>query len=286
MGEKEREVQLLRKQLQVRELDLARLKLTSLREAPIQSGISETVSQPTAAVDDYAGKLSFKSTEHPLVESIITLTRGDIFTSQGISGDGIPTCLVKESDEKVTVPKITSHPSITKVTTLQVPSEQQGLMTTTADLLTSEHVAAPTSNLLKSQHVYVPTSNPFQRDGNVTEPTQFAVSLAQSSVTNRVPYGSQTQLGNFEGTQSLKEINKQGLTSQIQSTQQVTKLSTSLSDTLFTSRLISSVGTVNHGKLTAEGQTYSSHRGKAPPIDSFTAEDIRITFDDWLPILE
>ena len=52
--------------------------------------------------------------------------------------------------------------------------------------------------------LYVPTSNPFQRGGSVTEPTQFAVSLAQSSVTNRVPYGSQTQLGNFEGTQVTK----------------------------------------------------------------------------------
>ena len=83
MAEKEREVQLLRKQLQVRELELARLTLTSLREAPIQSGISETISQPTAAVDDYAGELSFKSTEHPLVESTITSTRGDIFISQG-----------------------------------------------------------------------------------------------------------------------------------------------------------------------------------------------------------
>ena len=57
----------------------------------------------------------------------------------------------------------------------------------------------------------------------------------------------------LKGLKSLKEINKQGLTSQIQSTQQVTKLSTSLSDTLFTSRPISSVGTVSHGKLTAEG---------------------------------
>ena len=54
-------------------------------------------------------------------------------------GDGIP-----EGDEKVTVPNTTSHPSITEVTTLQVPSEQQGLMTTTADLLTSKHVATPT----------------------------------------------------------------------------------------------------------------------------------------------
>ena len=27
-------------------------------------------------------------------------------------------------------------------------------------------------------------------------------------------------------------------------------------------------------------------RGKAPPIDEFTGEDNRVTFDDWLPILE
>ena len=70
------------------------------------------------------------------------------------------------------------------------------------------------------------------KDGNVTELTQLTVSLTQPPVTNRVPYESQTQLDNFKGTQSLKEINKQGLTSQIQSTQQITKLSTSLSDTL------------------------------------------------------
>ena len=61
---------------------------------------------------------------------------------------------------------------------------------------------------------------------------------------------------------------------------------TSLSDTLYVSRPISSVGTVDHGKLTADGHAYIPRRGKAPPIDPFTAEDIGITFDDWLPILE
>ena len=95
----------------------------------------------------------------------------------------------------------------------------------------------------------------------------------------------QAQLGNLGGTQLLEPINNQGLTSQIRSNQQVTKLSTPLSDTLLTSRPISSIGTVHHGKLTAEGQTYTSRHGKEPPIDPFTPENIRITFDDWLPIL-
>ena len=210
-----------------------------------------------------------------------------------ISREGIPTCLVQEGesgDKKVVVPEISSHPLITKVTKLQVPSNQQGhaftTTTTTADLLTTKYVDVPTSNLLKSQF-HVPTSNPFQDVDNATGPTHITVStLTQPSLTSTVPHGSQAQPGNLGGTQLLKPINNQGLTSQIQSNQQVTKLSTSLSDTLLTSRPISSIGMVNHGKLTAEGQTYISRRGKAPPIDPFTAENIRITFDDWLPILE
>ena len=63
-------------------------------------------------------------------------------------------------------------------------------------------------------------------------------------------------------------------------------MSTSLSDTLYVSRPISSVGTVEQGKLNADGHAYIPRRGKAPPIGPFTAEDIGITFDDWLPILE
>ena len=63
-------------------------------------------------------------------------------------------------------------------------------------------------------------------------------------------------------------------------------MSTSLSDILDVSRPISSVGIVHHGKLTTDGHAYIPQCGKAPPLDSFTAEDIRIMFDDWLPILE
>ena len=112
--------------------------------------------------------------------------------------------------------------------------------------------------------------------------------LTQPTLISKIPHvhGGQAQLDSLEGTQSLEQINKQSLTSQIQSDQQVTKLSASLSDILPTSRPISSIGIVNQGKLTAEGQTYTSRRGKAPPIDPYTAEDVRITFDDWLPILE
>ena len=73
---------------------------------------------------------------------------------------------------------------------------------------------------------------------------------------------------------------------QDQSNQQVTNLSTSLSDTLHVSKPISSVGIVDHGRLTADGHAYTPRCEKAPPIDPFTAEDIKITFDDWLPVLE
>ena len=120
-----------------------------------------------------------------------------------LSKEGIPTCLVQKGDsgdKKIVVPEISSHPLITKVTTLQVPSKQQGhvLTTITADLLTTKHVDVPTSNLLKSQ-VYAPTSNPFQEVGNVTGPTHMTVStLTQPSLTSIVPHGSQAQLAILE----------------------------------------------------------------------------------------
>ena len=63
-------------------------------------------------------------------------------------------------------------------------------------------------------------------------------------------------------------------------------MSAPLSDALYISRPICSIGTVDRGKLTADSHAYIPRRGKAPPIDPFTAEDIGITFDNWLPILE
>ena len=69
-------------------------------------------------------------------------------------------------------------------------------------------------------------------------------------------------------------------------------MSTSLSDALFIASYISrpicicSVGTADHGKLTADSHACIPRCGKAPPVDPFTAVDIGITFDDWLPILK
>ena len=63
--------------------------------------------------------------------------------------------------------------------------------------------------------------------------------------------------------------------------QQVTCVSSSLSNALSTSRPISSVGI--GGTMVGE---LSARRGKAPPIDLFTAESIGNTFDDWLLTLE
>ena len=63
-------------------------------------------------------------------------------------------------------------------------------------------------------------------------------------------------------------------------------MSTSLTDALYVSRPIRSIYTTDCGKLTGDSYAHHPQRGKAPPIDPFTAEDIRITFDDWLPILE
>lgn len=54
----------------------------------------------------------------------------------------------------------------------------------------------------------------------------------------------------------------------------MTNLSTSLSDTFYVSRPVSSTGMVNHGKMMAEGLNYAHHQGKAPPVDPFTAEGL------------
>ena len=72
---------------------------------------------------------------------------------------------------------------------------------------------------------------------------------------------------------------------------QVTNVSTSLTSAPFISRPINSAGTAATRTFTvtaAPGGNNQSQcrRGKAPPIDEFTGEDSRITFDDWLPILE
>ena len=64
----------------------------------------------------------------------------------------------------------------------------------------------------------------------------------------------------------------------------------SLSNTLFYSRPINSVGTTSSGFPTVTPLLghcqVQQHHGKAPPIDEFTVEDSQITIDDWIPVLE
>ena len=107
-----------------------------------------------------------------------------------------------------------------------------------------------------------------------------------TSPTNPSQGGAETQMVNSEGTAQSLAVSDQDSTLQNQPNQQVTNLSTPLSDALYISKPICSIGTVDCGKLTADSHAYIPRRGKAPPIDPFTAEDIGITFDDWLPILE
>ena len=61
MTEKEKEMRLLREQLQTREMELARMKLTNLREAVICNGIaSPEVSSQTVIADDHGGDYPIK----------------------------------------------------------------------------------------------------------------------------------------------------------------------------------------------------------------------------------
>ena len=89
--------------------------------------------------------------------------------------------------------------------------------------------------------------------------------------------GSETQMVNSEGQAQSLGISDQGSTQQNQSNQQVTNLSTSLTDALYVSRPICSV---DHGKLTGDSYAHNPQRGKASPTDPFTAEDRGMTFDD------
>ena len=70
----------------------------------------------------------------------------------------------------------------------------------------------------------------------------------------------------------------------------VTNPYVSLFNTLFYSKPITSINTTSSGFPTATpvlGHYQMQHRrGKAPPVDEFTAEDSRTRFDDWIPTLK
>ena len=68
--------------------------------------------------------------------------------------------------------------------------------------------------------------------------------------------------------------------------QQVTQLSTSLSNVVSLNRPVYSTGTASGVDLPCTSHASTSRRGKAPPVDPYTAEDVKTTFDDWLLTLE
>ena len=107
--------------------------------------------------------------------------------------------------------------------------------------------------------------------------------MDSSQHNTTVPSYPYTGIPNIQWSQPLQcsYDHEQATSMPAPNNQQVTCVSSSLSNALSTSRPISSVGI--GGTMVGE---LSARRGKAPPIDLFTAESIRITFDDWLLTLE
>lgn len=48
----------------------------------------------------------------------------------------------------------------------------------------------------------------------------------------------------------------------------------------------STATTITPGRQTSHTPSSGPRRGKAPPVDSFTGEDVAVQLEDWLPSLE
>ena len=116
-----------------------------------------------------------------------------------------------------------------------------------------------------------------------TQPGSITPTMDSSQYNTTVPSYPYTGILNVQWSQPLQcsYDHEQATSMPAPNNQQVTCVSSSLSNALSTSRPISSVGI--GGTMVGE---LSARRGKAPPIDLFTAESIGITFDDWLLTLE
>ena len=268
MTEKEKEVQLLREQLQMREMELARLKLSHLREPAICSHASiPEISSQAVVADDHSGELSTQTIKSSAVQSTARPTRGSIFPSLRILRDDIPTSFREEESQEMPSSRSDVCNPITKV-------EQRG------------HVGTSTTTNLEHVVTFTTTNLEHVVTSSLTTTTNLSPHDVTSSKTNPFQRGSETQMVNSGGQAQSLGISDQGSTQQNQSNQQVTNLSTSLTDALYVSRPICSVGTTDRGKLTGDSYAHNPRQGKAPPTDPFTAEDRGMTFDDWLPILE
>ena len=247
MMSKETEIQRLGEQLQEREWQLARQKLSKL--AVTAHSVSESkggFSNLTATESSYQPERDFCDTENAETSPLLL---------QGV---------VKKETEPST--SLLSDSLVTKVMTSHVQSQHVSVATTTS---TSNN---PLEKGAKSRQTFV-----FTQPGSVTS----AVDSSQHNTT--VPSYPYTGIPKVQWSQPLQRSydHEQATPMPAPNNQQVTYVSSSLSNALSTSRPISSVGI--GGTMVGE---LSARRGKAPPIDLFMAESIGITFDDWLPTLE
>ena len=211
MTEKEKEIQLLREQLQMREMELARMKLTNLREAVISIGTADPkASSQTVIAGDHSGELPYQTTKPSMMHSTTIPIKESLIPSIRILGNKMPTSFVEEGSQRVPASKTDVNLPARRVRTMQLPLEQRGHVATSA-------TATTTTDLYPSEHVVTP---------KLTTITNTSPGVVTSSTTNPFQGRGETQVVNTaEDPQSL-EVNDQSLILQDQSNQQVTNLST------------------------------------------------------------
>ena len=246
MSEKDKELQLLREQLQVRELELARLKLSSLERPEILSDTAKLLKEESVSL------LDGKSVSFPTGIARDNLPGGGLQRSPDVNFTCYPTTMASTTPEQHRGQTFVPVAPLTTTTTTSLPLGH--VTTTSADILPVTTRAA--------------TSNPFQQPWPLP--------------TSCIPTTTQGQLNKRERSGFLGSAYEQSLPS---TGQEVTNISASLSDALPVSRPINSIGIANCSKPATDSQTYS-RRGKAPPIDPFNAEEVTVTFEDWLLTLE
>ena len=229
MTEKEREMQLLREQLQIREMELAGLKVAHLREAAMSNCTSSPeICSQAVITDNHSNGLSTQTIKPSMMQSTTIPARGNQFPSLRTTRGDMPTSFAEEVSQRV--------PSGTDAYLSTRKVEQKGHVFTSA--------TTTTTNFSPSEHVIT---------SSVTTTTNLSHYVVTSS-TNPFQGAAETQMVDSEGT----AVSDQGSTLQYQSNQQVTNLSTPFSDALYISRPVSSVGTLDRGKLTADSHAYIS----------------------------
>ena len=173
--------------------------------------------------------------------------------------------LVKEEAErKLPTASIPSDSFVTKSITSHGQSQHVSVTTTTSTSpLTSNN---PEKGMNNKQPILLTQHGPITSNVELSQP-----STMPSYLYNRVQW-SQPLQHNFDSEPA---------TSASADNPQVTCVSSSLSNVLSTSRH-TCPDTTERAML----GDHSARRGKAPPIDLFTAESTEVTFDDWLLTLE